>query len=368
MLLLLSETQILTRQVELRSPPSPPSIANVAPTPVVESARVFSPVSPTTVPPVLPPVDHETVAVSRLEAQEQTLLSPTNLPTAEQSSFTRRAPPPPRPRHTSRSSFASQLSIPVSPSFSRTNSARSDADEDSDSDDEPDEEDEESKQRREAERLRVFEAAGLKIKVDAEGSARRQERRLAPSVPKRRPQSIVSFTDPNLSDVKRSDRPLPLIPGGQGSPSPPLVPRSPSPVTQTQDAYDRYVAFLEQQRSQPPPIPTQFKISPSAPPAPVLPPTPTTPGLLTSGISSLMNRIKTSGSNAGTAESSGRRPSSIIISTPISTSTSSSTINRTSTPVITNVRCSFGSKSSPCSSVRTQLNPVMVVWVYVELV
>jgi hypothetical protein len=263
---------------------------------------------------------------------------------------TRRAPPPPQSRAANRASISSQLSVPPSPSLDRSNSSSStsrgateDDDEDESSLDDSDEQDGEASQRREAERLRVLEAAGLKIKIDAPGTARRQ-RRPPPSVPTRRPQSIVSLGSSSLDDVNRADRPLPTIPNSLNGSSATPAPPSP-PAIQTEDAYDRYQAFLESQRNQPPPpLPVQRLLTPTSPPvltSPELETSSTSGGLLSSGLSSLMSRIKTSSS--GATPERARRPSSIVVSSPMSaangtSSPSSSSVSKMGTPAQSNVR------------------------------
>lgn len=111
--------------------------------------------------------------------------------------------------------------------------------------------------RRTKERERVLEAAGLRLTTSAAS-----HRRPPPSVPARRPLSTVSTLSDAAPSTGRSERPLPSLPSA-GRQQPGDVEeeeeeveekaRSLSPEPVLEDAYDRYEAFLEQQRQAPPP-------------------------------------------------------------------------------------------------------------------
>lgn len=178
----------------------------------------------------------------------------------------RRAPPRPPVQQTS----SHRLSI-HSPSgeIILQEGMISDEDEDSSlSDNEGGEDpDSEDGQKREAERLRVLEAAGLRITTDPTtvGRPRPSRRRKPPAAPARRPQSMISEGETSRP------RPDSMVSISSLPPSP-----APESTPRLEDAYDRYEAMMTAQKVNPGASQTS-PIEPALPSLPEDTPSPTTP-------------------------------------------------------------------------------------------
>lgn len=318
------------------SSPSPAADASPAAEPSPD-AKVERPAAPRSMSLVItsPPEDAASVAIP--SPSPPAVPSPTTRARSGSSASSlregRRAPPP-VPNDSHRPSSYSTAGDAVDMSVTEEDSGASSSEDDVSA--VPEEDDQEAQEQREAERLRVLEAAGLKITVDSTLPPRppRRARGPPPAVRARRPQSM--YLEGGLPPA----RPESSASGSSSLPPSPAADADASP--RIEDAYDRYEAMMSAQAEAPlAPLPEAALPAPS-PTSPT--PTqssfgsPSSPALGSTAregrLSQMMAKIQATVAPLATPEPS-KRLSIASIGAPArqnNASPAASTVTRASTP------------------------------------